>query len=95
MRIGTGGELGLKALVSLPVIKSGGAIPCFNLHQHCRQITIGCRTRYQGHVGGALEDLLALLLCHASEDSKNLALRLVFLVVREPVEDLLLRFVAD
>ena len=44
---------------------------------------------------GSLEDLFAFLLCHASEDPENLALRLVFLVIGKPVKNFLFGFVAD
>ena len=44
---------------------------------------------------GALENLLAFLLCHTPQNTETLALFLQFLVVRQAVEDFLLGFIAN
>src|SRR5882757_9252172 len=95
MGIGAGCVFSLEAVFSLAVVKSSDAVSCFDLDQHRRQISIGRRAGNQGNVWCALEDLFALLLCYASEDTENLALRLVFLVIGKPVKNLLLGLVAD
>ena len=67
----------------------------FQLLQHARQIPVRRRPRHQRNIRRPLENLLALLLRHTSQHAKLLALLLIFLVIVEPVKNLLLRLVAD
>ena len=70
-------------------------LPCLDLDQHFREVAVGCRPAHHGNIGRALEDLLAFLLRDAAQHAKLLSLSLQFLVVVEPVKDLLLGLVAD
>jgi hypothetical protein len=70
-------------------------VPCFDLHQHLRQIAIRRRSADQRHIRSALENLFAFLLGDAAQDAETFALLLVFLVIGEAVEDFLLGLVAD
>ena len=70
-------------------------IPCFDLHQHLRQVAVRGRSADQGNIRRALENLFAFLLGHASEHAERLALLSEFLVVVEADENLLLGLVAD
>ena len=91
-----GGELGLEGLVGLAVVEAGDAgLAGFKPGEHLGQFAVGGRTRDQRDVRRALEDLLALLLRHAAQHGEALAFPVLALVFVEPVEDLLLRLVAD
>ena len=78
VRVGARGEFGFEALVGLAVVEAGDvAVPCFNLHQHLRQVAVGRRAADHRDVRGALEDLLAFLLRHAAEHAEDFALLLI------------------
>ena len=96
MRVGTGSELGFKALVGLAIVEAGDvAVPGLDLYQHLRKITVRRRAAHHGDVRSAVEDLFPFLLGDAPENAEDLSLLLIFLVVREPVKDLLLGFVTN
>ena len=95
MRVGAGGELGLKTFLGLAVVQAGDPLPCLELDQHLRQIAIRGRAANQRNMGSALENLLAFLLRHAAQHAKALALFLQLLVVGQAVEDLLLGLVSN
>ena len=76
MRIGPGGKFSFEAFVGAAVVEPGSPVPCFDLDQHRRQIPVRSRACHQRNVGGALENLLALLLGYTTEDSELLALGL-------------------
>jgi len=96
VRIGACGELGVKGLVGLAIIKSGDAlVPCFKLHQHLWKIAIARATSNKADIRRALKDLFAFLLGDTSEHGEFLAVFLQFFVFIQPMEDLLLGFVAD
>ena len=96
MRVRPRGELRLEGLLGLPVVQPRDP-PLARLqpHQHLRQLPIARRPRHKRHIRRALEDPLALLLRHAAQHGEPLALALQPLVLIQPVEDLLLRLVAD
>ena len=95
MRVRAGGVLGLKTVIGGAIVQPGRAVPCLDLHQHFRQIPVRSRAAHHRDMRRALKNLLAFLLGHASQNAEFLALRLQFLVVGQPVKDLLLRLVAD
>src|ERR1017187_4894809 len=96
MRVGAGGKLGLESLVGLAIIEPCDAIgPGLDLNQHGWQVAVRGRPRDQGDVGCALEDLFALLLSHAAKNGEALPFLVQLLEIRQPVEDLLLRLIAD
>ena len=96
MGIAARGELRLKGLVGLAVVQAGDALlACFETHQHLRQVAIGGRPGDQRNIGRAVENLFALLLRHAAQHGKALALLVQRLVIVQAVEDLLLRLVAN
>ena len=96
MRIGAGGELGLKGQIGLAIVQTGDArVPCFQLHQHLRQIAIRRRAGDQRNIRRAFENSFTFLLRHAAQYAKLFSLRLKTLVVVETMKDFLLRFVAN
>ncbi len=89
-------EFGLETLVSFAILQSADALlPCLDLDQHLRQISVGRRSADHRNIRRALENLFAFLLCHAPQHAKTFALLVELLVVGQPVEDLLLRFITD
>src|ERR1700733_6149124 len=89
-------KLGLEGLVGLPVIEARNALLAgFQPSQHLRQLAIGSRSRDQRDIRCPLEDRFAFLLRDAAQHPEALALFQQFLGVVQPVEDLLLRLVAD
>jgi hypothetical protein len=96
MRVGAGGKLSLEALVGLAVVESGYvAVPCLDLHQHLRQVSVRGGTADHGDVRSAIENSFAFLLGDATEHAEDFALFLELLVVGEAMEDLLLCLIAD
>ena len=73
----------------------GFPLPYFKLRQHFRQVAVAGRSAYERDMRRALKNLFAFLLRHASQHAKLLALGQQLLVVRQPMEDLLLRLVAN
>src|SRR5579872_6962012 len=81
MRVGARRELSLEAFVSFAVVQSGDTLlPCFNLDQHFRQVSIRRRAADQRNIRRALENLFAFLLRYASQHAEALALLIKFLV---------------
>ena len=96
MRVRARRELRLEGLLRLPVIEPGNPrLPSLQPLQHLRQVPVRRRPRHNRHIRRPLEDLLALLLRHAPQHGELLALALHPLVLVQPVEDLLLRLIAD
>src|SRR5215469_1491230 len=94
MGIAAGGEFGFEGLIGLPVIQSGYAVlPRLDLHQHLRKVAIRCRSRDQGNVRRAFEDLFAFLLGHAAQHRELLPFRLQLLIILQAVKNLLLSLV--
>src|SRR3954454_15100062 len=65
-----------------------------DLNQQFRELVIAGRAANQADVGRTVEDLLALLLCYATEDTKSLALVFAPELI-QTVKNLLLRLVAN
>src|SRR4029077_7260342 len=95
MWIGACGELSLETFIGLTVVQSCRALPCFDLYQHLRQVAVRGRSADQRNMRRALKNLLPLLLSDAAQDAKLLALGQELFVIGQPVENFLLRFVAD
>ena len=96
MRIRPRRELRLECLLGLAVVESGNALgSLLQLHQHLRQPVIRGRSRNDRYIRSALKDALALLLRDTAQHREALALLVQRLVVVEPVENLLLRLVAN
>jgi hypothetical protein len=65
-----------------------------NANQQLRQLRVGRRPNHQRNMRRAVENLLALLLRHAPQQADHLPVGM-FLVMLQPVKNLLLRLVAN
>ena len=96
MLIGPGNEGRLESLGGLLIVEAGDAgIAALEAGEHGRQIAVAGRAGDDRDVGGFVEDALAFLLGDAADHGKLLAFALQAFVLVQPVEDLLLGFVAD
>src|SRR6266568_2693914 len=60
-------ELGFKCFVGLAVVEAGNSVlACLETREHLGKLAVGGGPGDKGHVRGALEDSLALLLSHTS-----------------------------
>ncbi len=71
------------------------AVAGFQLDQHLAELRVAGGPGDQRNVRRAVEDLFALLLCHAAQDAEDLALHAVALEVLQAVEYLLFGLIAN
>src|SRR6202011_1395506 len=83
-------EWGLEGLVGIETQARNAPVAGLEPHQHLRQFGVTGRACNQAHVRRFVENLLAFLLRHASEYTKDLAFARLPLEVLQTVEHLLL-----
>ena len=71
------------------------AVAGLQLHQHLRQLGVARRTSHQADVRRLLENLFAFLLRHAADHREDLPFAGLAFELLEPVENFLLRLIAD
>ncbi len=89
------GERRVEGFVRIEAQAGDPAVSRFELHQHLAEARVTGRAGHQAHVRGALEDLLAFLLGHASQHGEELPLARLAFELLQPAEDFLLGFVPN
>src|ERR1700739_2182916 len=89
-------KFGFEGLVGLAVVETSDTVFAgFEAAEHFWQLAVGGRTGDERHIGRALEDLLALLLCDTPKHTEAFTGLVQLLVVVEAVENFLFGFVAN